>query len=215
MEYKLIKEYPGSPKLGAKVSENNKYMWYGDEFFLKYPEFYEKIVEKTYKILKSCPIEGTIYKVKRLSDDVVFIVGDKIKRTGYNDVNVIRGFNEDKNGYILVSISDKIDEGYFGKKGVNISAIEHVKDVLFTTEDGVDITKSTTCFAVSSHFGIYETNINEYVSKEWYSGKKIFYSREKAEEHILMNKPCLSINDLKSWGVISVDTLVKLVKQKL
>lgn len=214
MKYKLIKEYPGSPKIGTEISEVNKYMWYGDEFFLKYPEFYEKVVEKTYKILKSCPIEGTIYKVKRLSDDVVFIVGDKIKRAGYNDVDVIRGFNEDKNGYILVSMSDKIDSGYFGKKGVNISAVEHAKNVLFTTLDGVDICKGDKCYAVSDNFNIlYTSHVPDDYQKQ--GVVRSFSTNEKAEEYVIMNKPCLSINDLKSWGVISVDTLVKLVKQKL
>jgi len=44
MQYKLIKEYPNSPKIGT-VHTNDYYnnFWKGENFYSKYPEFWEKI----------------------------------------------------------------------------------------------------------------------------------------------------------------------------
>ena len=82
MKYKLIKTYPGSPVLGfitiPKRSDNDYYVnsnWIYPE---KYPEFWEKVVELNCEILKSCPIGGGIYSVKRVSDGEIFTVGDTI-----------------------------------------------------------------------------------------------------------------------------------------
>ena len=57
-KYKLIKEYPGSPKLGEEVEEyNNGYRYiisdlfdyyYLSRFIEKYPEFWQEIKEKDY-----------------------------------------------------------------------------------------------------------------------------------------------------------------------
>ena len=226
-EYKLIKCYPGYDILGIIVSSENKNSeWQGTNYYEKYPEYWERVVEKNYKIVSICGTKNhpspetilnikdgytndfnghlshknncwKIHSIKRKSDNVIFTIGDKINRGSYKDIDVIRGFNL-KDDLCLVSISDEIDRGYRSSKGVNISAIEHVKDVLFTTEDNIDIIESTTCFAISSHFFVYATNINKSVSKNWYLNKTIFYSKEKAEEYIIMNKPCLSINDIST-----------------
>lgn len=45
MKYKLIKEYPGSPKLDFITDRTNYFPEY-------YPEFWEKVVEKDYEILE-------------------------------------------------------------------------------------------------------------------------------------------------------------------
>jgi hypothetical protein len=66
-QYKLIKEYPGSPKLDTKIIKSNIYRKTGKEviqsFMIKgevwfklddpenYPEFWELVVEKDYEIL--------------------------------------------------------------------------------------------------------------------------------------------------------------------
>ena len=94
MKYKLIKEYPGSIKLGTIVyleTEDNYMTNMENDFKLfpkkiveNYPEFWEEVVEKDYEILEvkgkygaiSSYIEKldndlkdkTIFKIKRLSD---------------------------------------------------------------------------------------------------------------------------------------------------
>ena len=87
-KYKLIKKYPGSDSVGTIVTGYGKDGWYSkgpggktyDWTLIVYnPEYWEEVVEKDYEILKTCPIEGIIYSVKRLSDGEVFTVGDRIK----------------------------------------------------------------------------------------------------------------------------------------
>jgi hypothetical protein len=239
-KFKLIREYPGSPKLGTIVK--GKFLGHYHDIseqissitsnlIENQPEFWEEVVEKDYKIIsyiaKDNPTHITtkrrgahlheyywkINSVKRLEDDVIFTIGDKINRGACKDVNVIRGFNLLKD-LCLVSISDLIDRGYLDGKGVNISVVKHAKNVLFTALDGVDIYEGDKCYAVSDNFNILYTS---YVPNDYQKQGIVrsFSTHEKAEEYVIMNKPCLSINDLKSWGVISVDTLVKIVKTKI
>ena len=80
-KYRLIASYPGCPEIGrviepkTKDGEPNAYYWGGTWFDpTKFPVFWEEVLG--YEILKSCPIEGTIYSVKRLSDNQVFTLGD-------------------------------------------------------------------------------------------------------------------------------------------
>jgi hypothetical protein len=53
-----------------------------------------KVIEKDYEILKTCPIEGAIYSVKRLSDGEVFTVGDKVSREGGYFESTILSIND-------------------------------------------------------------------------------------------------------------------------
>ena len=55
-QFKLIKEYPGSPELGyvLKPLNNNTNQYYFRSQYIKpedYPEFWEKVIEKDYEIL--------------------------------------------------------------------------------------------------------------------------------------------------------------------
>jgi len=46
MKYKLIKEYPGSEKLGYEVSSDcGTLEWKGTNFYEKYPEYWKKVNE--------------------------------------------------------------------------------------------------------------------------------------------------------------------------
>jgi hypothetical protein len=87
-KYKLIKEYPGSPKLATELTpkvdkentDTNNFYWEGSWFNPNdFSEYWEEVLQKDYEILRTCPIVGTIYSVKRLSDGEVFTVGDIIK----------------------------------------------------------------------------------------------------------------------------------------
>ena len=73
MKYRLIKEYPGSPKSGTELTQTgNGWRCKKTDFSFfdypsNYPEFFEKIVDRF-----------DIHSVKRLSDGGIFTVGDLI-----------------------------------------------------------------------------------------------------------------------------------------
>jgi hypothetical protein len=254
LNYRLIKCYPGYNELGiihsSEIgiefpSENKNFEWKGISYYDKYPEHWEKVVEKDYLITgyylslddihinptgnfsKNFEKDYKIYQIKRKSDNFIFTIGDKINRPYYKDIDVIRGFNL-LDELCLVSISDEIDKGYFSKKGVNISTIEHAKNVLFTTEDGVDIFEGDEYYSVNEHYWTVSESKNACrINYETYhKNRHNFSTKEKTKEYILLNKPCLTINDISTMmnnhrgnhsfnnSVIS-NLLKELVKTKL
>jgi hypothetical protein len=163
---------------------------------------------------------ATIHSVRRLSDSEIFTIGDKITRIS-DKITKIKSFRLEFDKYLIANFEDVIDNCI----GCNINYIQKAKQPLFTTEDGVDIYfdnfKLTRIYLVTSEFIVYPQFANKPVT-----GYKIFSTKEAAEEYILMNKPCLSINDLiskqeKKAAMDSYDArmyiknLKDLVKQKL
>lgn len=214
-----------------------------------YPEFWEEIVEKDYEILSFKSDNGLITKwpnglygiysgkftlenqisklnqaawynkrihsIKRLSDGEIFTVGDKIENSNYPDN--FRGIIEEfrlKDGEVMVY--------YLGNDW-----LKHIQKVkkqpLFTTEDGVDIFEGDICYYVRPEMKYVEKIGVPFVSvDEFRKGYKYFSTKEAAEEHVLLNKPCLSINDVMSVSYNPVETrtsssrkLKELVKSKL
>lgn len=99
-KYRLIKEYPGSDNLGTIVTGSKETMYSKGLGYRNYdwahvethPKYWEEVFESNYEILKTCPIEGTIYSVKRISDGEIFTIGDKARTSGSNNRHVIRQF---------------------------------------------------------------------------------------------------------------------------
>jgi hypothetical protein len=234
-KYRLIKEYPGSPKLGHIISCQNYIKHPSTEIHnaSKYPEFWEEIIEKNYEILsflgkitqseyvldeetnlyknktlyrkvskeellrKDC----TIHSVKRLSDGEVFTVGDKIRHN--NNVIYPEGIITKLHivsDVIFVETNNR-ERGF----DTNISLVHKLyKKKLFCTEDGVDIFEGDKYWSV----WIEEVYINtkpfkvngcfkaEDCMAEDLNKIKFFSTKEAAEEYIIMNIPCLSINEL-------------------
>lgn len=80
IQYRLIKEYPGSLKLGSIAStKDGDDLWKGRIYYDKYPEYWEEVIEKDYEIRISKVVPYTILSVKRLSDGEIFTVGDKVE----------------------------------------------------------------------------------------------------------------------------------------
>jgi len=215
MKYILKKEYPGSPKLGyiddLNKSGHNNQGEYVQSMYDKNPEFWEKVVEKDYKILslaRFCSIKPTItdvsdygdeyieamlkcdnariHSVKRLSDGEIFTIGDKLE---HNMVIESFKFENFGNGEKLTA-QDK-NGGRF------LNELKKVKQKLFTTEDGVDIFKGdlVVCFDKDSFCIRNKT----YLFKEHDKNDKtylFFSTKEKAEEYILYNKPLLTLRDI-------------------
>lgn len=218
-----------------------------------------------------------IISIKRLSDNTVFTIGDRVKQSNvqHNNIFTITGFCLDVNRKNLLAI---------GNGGIKISKIEHYKP-LFTTEDGKPVfegdnvawvirdefshmltlcklhiitclNKPETCkifstkeaaleyvksvrkplfisedgveiFEGQNYFSI-DAALNEKI-QEVFSTKntikscfyRYFSTKEKAEEYILLNKPCLSINDIKNFGEgmtvyeMIANRLKELVKSKI
>lgn len=193
-KYKLIKKYPGSPELGTEATIETH-----GGFILNQPEFWEKVVEKDYEILSLIEdkfiylcdkyskdyihqlfntIGVNIHSVKRLSDGEIFTIGDYVEIIKSTNPCCEKGTIEDFNFWLY-----------------NINNLKKVKQKLFTTEDGVDIYEDDYSYGVhNSKFDIVKIKHTSTV----YVGDNFieFSTKEKAEEYVLMNKPCLSINNV-------------------
>lgn len=84
--------------------------------------------------------------------------------------------------------------------------LQHSKQPLFTTTDGVDIYEGDNCCSIMKN----NFNISNYKWKptlKYLNTLKskiednfiIFSTKEKAEEYVLCNKPVLSLNDIKTF----------------
>jgi len=142
----------------------------------------------------------SIHSVKRLSDGEVFTVGDKVRisKLQHDGSFIIDEFYFDCNGDKLLCNGKCTGNGH-----VSITKIEHSKKPLFTTEDGVDIFEGDV-FYNTWDMKIPNKEIAVSKKKDFYNEKpnnrlyKVFSTKEAAEEYILMNKPCLSLNDIFS-----------------
>ena len=69
-------------------------------------------------------------------------------------------------------------------------------DILFRTEDGVDIFEGVTIYGINNDWDVFShfTDLQNKV-KSW-GIKPIFSTREKAEAYIIVNKPVLSLKDV-------------------
>ena len=155
-----------------------------------------------------------IHSVKRLSDGEIFTVGDNIAGQVLSG-KITDIILEKDRIYFYVSSSRRLQLGNFIKK---------VKQPLFTTEDGVDIFHGMYYYHVSGNFNITERTANLEVDSETgnkydlSNGHRYFSTKEKAEEYVLLNKPCLSLNDIFNtitWLHFSKEGLMNLFKSKL
>jgi len=163
-----------------------------------HPNF--KLMEFDFK----CKKESTvfIYSVKRLSDGEVFTIGDLIdfRNFGNKGPQPIEKFETDyfDNNYI---------SAYNSAYGLGLILWKKIpkKTPLFTTEDGVEIFEGDNY----SFIWLYNpaTNQSTYTSYTfkaklleencaWSVNAKYFSTKEKAEEYVLLNKPCLSIMEV-------------------
>lgn len=161
-----------------------------------------------------------IFKVKRLSDNEIFTVGDKC------------------NGDFIEEIKLVVNENrlYFSSK--NLSWNKSIKDLikdkisLFTTEDGKEMYEGNEFFKLitpafynkSYAWNILPNKINSNIIYDQKNNKKNgkiwFSTKEAAQEWIVLNKPCLSLNDVLQHvnilsKVLCEDDLKKLVKSKI
>jgi len=223
-KYKLIKPYPGSHPVGS-ISKLD---------YSKFPEFWEKIKEVDYEILSyngtrtNVVIKNThpnfklmendfknnkettvfIHSVKRLSDGEVFTIGDVIEYLSFGKDKLIIDKFKIENNTILI-----LGNNY----GKCINGAKKIKTPLFTTEDQIDIFTGDKFYVVDTTFDKYR--LHETVGGHFSKVKptfKRFHSKGKAEEFIINNKPCLSINEIGSnIPSATLERLIFKVKSKL
>ncbi len=105
-----------------------------------------------------------------------------------------------------------------------LSKLPPERTKLFTTEDGVDIYKGDEYWHIISDWTAQKENAVEW-GKDEYQKRNIkrFSTREKAEEYVIFNKPCLTLKEIKHWtenyfrppADISIEYLKELAKSKI
>jgi hypothetical protein len=138
-----------------------------------------------------------IHSVKRLSDEDIFCIGDKVRYEPigcpdhFHNDHEITYLEIDKDNFMRVMGSSP---QYFN---FPFSKIKKSKSVLFTTEDGLAMYGGEDIFYVGETF-----EINEWVSHKTeylYPDKlKYFSTKQAAETYVLENKPLLSVKDVCS-----------------
>jgi len=219
MKYRLINYYPPYEK-----KDIGKIVWFGPNNLLdpeNYPEFWQPV--KDYEILslaRFCSIKPTItdvsdhnneyieallkcdkariHSVKRLSDGEIFTIGDFVNGRTISSFSIN-----------WMEIGFKIHCDDVGKGNINdgcffeLQDLQKAKTPLFTTEDGVDIFEGDDFYYVKfiqynmtmgKPFEIVKGNHPTFKYEPQF--EKYFSTKETAEEYILMNKPCLSLNDI-------------------
>ncbi len=193
--YRLIKEYPGSPKLGhEEYFENSEYYsknWKGTQFYDKYPEFWEEMVEKEYEVLSVNNNPGgkprwPIHAVRRLSDGEIFTIGDKLHGYDLGRAVNLTGFKEES-GRLLV-----------GHRDLGFIELKNTKKpkVLFTSYDGVDIYEGDGYVMLDKLYW----NTSKCIASKYTTTNNLVYlyfsSPEEAEKYLILNKPVLTLNDV-------------------
>lgn len=174
-----------------------------------------KIFDEKYQLSRN----NSIHSVKRLSDEEIFTVGDEIT---YN--NLIGYSQPIKSIEIVENDGIKFDVtlGYIYLTLENCKAF-HSKKKLFTTEDGIDVYVEDIIFHTNRNltYPIYKTTA---IPSDTGSNKDFIYfsTREKAEEYIIYNKPCLSLKDLLTSRLLNsytdnylINISIPLIKSKL
>ena len=211
-KYRLIKTYPGSPVLGFEVEKIGASTYVGGsgntfqirkEYIEYHSEFWEKVVKKDYEILcikhkkNKCFYRNSIdlrnlnfydiHSVKRLSDGKVFNIGENAT-TALNNYGPITAFEINCNRmYIRTNGSSK------GTFSCNIKDLI-VSELLFKTEDGVDIFEGDECWAIDKtdldHLGKVDFRNNHPYDYALY-----FSNEKKAQKYIKENKPLFVTED--------------------
>lgn len=159
--------------------------------------------------------ENNIHSIKRLSDGEIFTIGDKINFGSLRreKPDFISSFVINKSGAMYVYTNPATSEDLY--------YIRHEKPPLFKTEDCVDIHVNQYSYGVHistmEFTGDYIWRYKEHFSNSSLSKDvKYFSTEEKAKDYILMNKPVLSLNDVRnamktplSWSC-RLEELVKL-----
>ena len=228
--YKLIKKYPSVlinvgedviSKCGIYFPSNGG-NGIGKSEVENYPEFWEEIVEKEWEVIdfimaphlpdfvdknRFVPFFGA-KSIKRLHDNTIFSIGDKIKMIGHeNDKSPesITKIELNKEGVPCLFTNT------FHNNGINImKAIK--RNRVLVTEEGIDIYIGDTYWFVDEYI-IYKQIC---LANGGLNPKAVRFSTEKAAKAwVEINKPKYSLQDIKNaiqtqcgkWTITTGDDL--------
>jgi len=166
------------------------------------------------KVVLKKPDRWKINSIRRLSDNEVFSIGDKVdwkSHKNHSTISEIKLFNDIP--VIVLTLKNGLDQ-----LSSSLQSISKAKPVLFVTEDGKDVFEDDNVhWVINGHYG-YELRICEnYVKLFLLKGNvyKIFSSFEKAQDYIILNKSVLSINDIVniSKGTNTMDMIEERLKE--
>jgi hypothetical protein len=210
-KFKLIKQYPASPKLGFIVFERHCGMYhnietgnmYGSQIIENQPEYWEEVIENDYEILISRVVPQEILSVKRLSDGEVFTVGDRAMTQGSRGGHNIRQFRirqrctgTDVNGDYTYDGIDRIwidwEEGCGGNW---LESTVKLKQPIFITHDGKDIFEGDTVWWVRKESYSYSC-FEAYSGIKFHSNLNAYFlTEEAASDYINRNKVLFTTED--------------------
>jgi hypothetical protein len=151
--------------------------------------------DKEGKLLASS--NWSIHSIKRLSDGEVFTIGNKVYLTGYRkwvigEISVDGKYMEIKNTNFNPKTDGTLSNNQFGD-------LLKAKKPVFTTQDGVDMYKGDRYWFVDiAHSNPYVRDLIIDPNNNFSDSVVRFSTRELAEEYILLNKKCLSIQDVQN-----------------
>ncbi len=186
-KYKLIKEYPGSPKIGAiaksdKIDyvyyylEKNSHTGIGTSIIENNPEFWEEVVEKDYEVLSYIKKDNSAITTKRENG---FFLNSMFKDSHgvYSDYQLLNTWNiysvkrlSDGEIFTIGDIVEEYgeirtfllqnDKIFINEKFMKISLpkLVKVKQPLFKTEDGVDIYEGDNTFGIDEKYQFLKFN---------------------------------------------------------
>lgn len=224
-KFKLIKEYPGSPKLNTIVevksdgyihwnvnsNENNPTNYIHNSSMKQYEEFWQPVVEKDYEILSL--ISNS--KNNEVLKNTIIDATKKYNKSEPNDFWDIHSVKRLSDGEIF-TIGDKINDECYNHSLDKITLydnkilLQHNFNTWTLCHSLKNVIKSKVpLFITEDGVDIYEGDEVTWVfsdnsgiagtrkaEAEMYRNLKYFSTKEKAEEYILMNKPVLSLNDI-------------------
>ena len=183
-------------RISAEVMENSPEYWEIKDF----PNFIPTLVKLPSGIqerpqlhnFKSLLQRGKLIEVKRITDDVVFGIGDAIKRSEDLD-GIITEFVFDEEW--VGGLKIQCDNGF----ATNINDARHIDkpQFRFETEDGEPIYDDMPYHIVQVKYATYGGEVC-YPSHSRVSDKFLrFASEANAMDYIVKNRKCLSIADLE------------------
>lgn len=148
--------------------------------------------QKDWEIVKQDYItegsEKQIISVKRLSDNEVFSVGDKIVY-GNDTISSFKIIDD-----AIIAYTSQSPNDYYCK----LSELKKAKQSLFKTEDGKDVYEGDTVYIAM----VADGSVSNFRMKEsdrgFWEDAKMFSTEEAAKEYIVMNKPRLSLSDIRA-----------------
>jgi len=186
----------------------------GSKRIVEWKDYYEHCTKEEW--LKNWLVNDfKIHSVKRVSDSEVFSIDDEDKTYGK-----IIGFQFIQNDAFLYANCEQGEHTRF----IAINYLEKAKpnQVLFTTEDGVEIHKNEKYFYVDSNWHVHTFTPKEGVKFNIVESRT-FWHKEKLNEWLLENKPImvsykeiadLAPNHIKNQ-IFLVDTLKDFFKSKI